>query len=62
MDKIRIENIRKGWVTNYPNPDFTGDKVQCLCSIAQAQKDIAFLLEQVDNLEKIKKKNERKTK
>lgn len=54
-DKERLDEIRKGWITNYPNPDFTGDKIECLCSITAAQKDIAFLLDQIDNL--VKRRN-----
>ena len=48
MNKERIEEIRKGWVTDYPNPKFTGDKIQCLLSIECAQRDIKFLLEEID--------------
>jgi len=50
MNKERIEKIRYGWVTNYPNPEFTGDKVGYIVSVNQAHDDIKFLLEEIDNV------------
>ena len=46
----KVEEIRRGWVTDYPNPNFTGDKVQCLASIEQAHNDIKILFEAYDSL------------
>lgn len=49
-DELRVKQIREGWVTNYPHPKFTGDKLACLLSIEHAQKDICFLLDRYDTL------------
>lgn len=47
-DALKAAEIRKGWVTNYPNPKFSGDKIECLVSIEAAHKDISFLFTLID--------------
>lgn len=47
----RLREIRKNWVTDYPNNANLADKVVCLVSLEQAHKTIADLLAHAEALD-----------